>query len=395
MTLEDRVARVFLACAIAVSAGWWGSAVGPAFAQSRTPAQERIAAAEAMLRSSQGGYDAYNELALAYTRRARETSDTSFYDRAEEAIQSSLRLSPRNFEAQKLRAWVLLGRHEFAAALELATALNKQAPDDLLVYGLLTDAHVELGHYKEAEEACQWMLDLRPGNIPALTRAAYLRELFGDLEGAGELIGAAYERTVPTEVEDQAWLLTQAAHLQLQAGRADRAEPLLQRALSLFGGYHYALAQLANVRTAQGRHADAVELLRQRYVAAPHPENLHALAEALARAGRRDEARRAFAEFEAAARRESAGWDNANRELVFYYADRARKPVEALRIASAELARRQDVYTREAYAWALHKSRRTRQARAEMARVLAVGIKDPEVLARAAAMGFRPREPRP
>ena len=31
-----------------------------------------------------------------------------------------------------------------------------------MVYGLLTDAHVELGNYAEAEKACQWMLDLRP-----------------------------------------------------------------------------------------------------------------------------------------------------------------------------------------------------------------------------------------
>lgn len=79
---------------------------------------------------------------------------------------------------------MLLGRHEFAEALALARTLSEQVPDDLLVYGFLTDAHAELGQYKEAEEACQWMLDLRPGNIPALTRAAYLRELFGDIEGA-------------------------------------------------------------------------------------------------------------------------------------------------------------------------------------------------------------------
>ena len=31
------------------------------------------------------------------------------------------------------------------------------------------------------------MLDMRPGNVPGLTRAAYLRELFGDHERAVEL----------------------------------------------------------------------------------------------------------------------------------------------------------------------------------------------------------------
>ena len=40
----------------------------------------------------------------------------------------------------------------------------------------------------------------------------------------------------------------------------------------------------------------------------------------------------AFARFEKEALRESAGPDNANRELVFYYVDHARRPAEALRL---------------------------------------------------------------
>jgi hypothetical protein len=56
-----------------------------------------------------------------------------------------------------------------------------------MVYGLLTDANVGLGNYKDAEIAAQWMLNLRPGNLPALTRAAHLRELF---RGAGGCVRA-------------------------------------------------------------------------------------------------------------------------------------------------------------------------------------------------------------
>ena len=61
--------------------------------------------------------------------------------------------------------------------LELAEQLNQRAPDDVVVYGFLVDANVELGNYDAAVDAAQWMLDLHPGNVPALTRAAYLREL--------------------------------------------------------------------------------------------------------------------------------------------------------------------------------------------------------------------------
>ena len=106
-----------------------------------------------------------------------------------------------------------------------------------------------------------------------------------------------------------------------------------------------------------------------------HPENLFELARALDRAGRRSEARTAYATFEAAGARESEKWDNANRELVSYFVDVAKRPDEALRVASLEFARRQDVYTLDAYAWALYANKRTGEARDVMGRALAVGIK--------------------
>src|SRR5262245_17659401 len=226
-----------IACAITTSAA----------AQSPSPAQQRIAAAEKALAAKGKSADTYNDLALALARRARETSDVAYYARADEAIDESLRLAPDNLEAQKMRVWVLLGRHEFGRARELARELNKKNADDLLIYGFLTDANAELGNYKEAEEACQWMLDLRPGNIPAFTRAAYLRGIFGDIEGAVELMKAAYDRTPPTEAEDRAWILTQIAHLALIEDHVGDAERLLNDALALFPNYHYALANLAKV----------------------------------------------------------------------------------------------------------------------------------------------------
>jgi tetratricopeptide (TPR) repeat protein len=350
-------------------------------AQSPSPAEQAIEAARKAVAAAPDLADRHATLAIAFARRARETSDTAYYGRAEEAIARSLQLAPDNFEALKARTWVLLGRHEFAQALEVAKALNKRRPDDVLVYGFLTDSHVELGQYAEAEAACQWMLDLRPGNIPAFTRAAYLREIFGDLEGAIELMSQAYRRTQPAEVEDRAWMLTQLSHLELTAGRTANAERLSQEALMLFPAYHYALGTMAKVRTAQKRYAEAAQLLKQRYDAAPHPENLYALAEAYEKAGRRDEAQAAYKDFEARALAESQSWDNANRELIFYYA--TRRPAEALRLAELEASRRQDVYTLDAYAWALYKNRRPAEARRHIERALAVGIKDPEVLARA------------
>ena len=139
--------------------------------------------------------------------------------------------SPDNFEGMKVRAWLLLGHHEFAKALEVATRLNKQVPDDITVYGYLVDANAELGNYSAAENAAQWMLNLWPGNIAGLTRGAYLRELYGNLPGAIELMKMAYDATAFQEKEDRAWILTQIAHIYLISGDLKNAETYAKGAL--------------------------------------------------------------------------------------------------------------------------------------------------------------------
>ena len=49
-----------------------------------------------------------------------------------------------------------------------------------------------LGNYTEAERDCQWILDLRRGSALGFEKAAGLRELFGDNEGAIEFYGEAF-----------------------------------------------------------------------------------------------------------------------------------------------------------------------------------------------------------
>ncbi|MDZ4851124.1 MAG: tetratricopeptide repeat protein [Pirellulaceae bacterium] len=343
----------------------------------KSPAEQKIELANKSISINPENVDAYNALALALSRRARETADPAFYDQAAEALTKSLALAPDNFEAKKIEAWLALGKHEFARALELARILNKRRPDDFLVYSLLTDACIETGHYDEAEKAAQWGLDMRPGDISGLTRASYLRELFGQIDGAIELMQSAYNKTEPAELENRAWILTQIAHLQLLNNKPDLAEKILDEALRLFPGYHYALGNRVKVRTAQKRFDDAVTAAQEFYKIAPHPENLFVVGDALTRAGKAKEAKQVFAEFEKKALAESKGFDNANRELIFYFADHAGNPEEAMRIATQEFARRKDVHTLHAYAWALHVNDRGREAREQIDQALAIGIRDP------------------
>jgi tetratricopeptide (TPR) repeat protein len=357
---------------------------GMTFAQttsqsSPSPAEQSIAVARKLLDKNPKNFEAYNALALALSRRARETSDVAYYNQAEDALTKSFEISPDNFDGERTAVWLLLGKHDFGAALEKAKELNKKMPDDVMLYGFLTDANVELGNYNDAERAAQWMLDLRPGNLPGMTRAAYLRELFGDLDGALELMNMAYQSTPPNEAEDRAWILSQIGHLRLMSGKLSDAENILQQALAIFPAYHYALGNLAKVRIEQKRYEEAVGLLQQRYDAARHAENLYDLAEALEFAGRADEANKAFAEFETKSLLESVRADNSNRELIFYYADHAHQPAKALDVAHSEYARRHDVFTLDAFAWALHVNGRNAEARKHIETAMAVGVRDARI----------------
>jgi tetratricopeptide (TPR) repeat protein len=165
----------------------------------------------------------------------------------------------------------------------------------------------------------------------------------------------------------------------MSVGKIEQAEAELQKALRLFPGYHYALGNLARVRVQQKRYSEAVELLQQRYNAAPHAENLYDLAEALELAGRKAEADSAFQEFEKKSLAETTIADNSNHELILYYADHAGQPVKALEVAEREYSRRHDVFTLDCYAWALHLNGRDPEARKQIDTALSVGIRNARI----------------
>jgi len=354
-----------------------------------SPAAQSVSEARKEIVEKPTQYAGYNLLAMALVRRAQETSDAAYYTQAEDALKRSLELAPHNFDTEKIKVSILLGEHQYPAALEEAKALNKRVPDDVMVYGLLSDANIELGNYGDAENSAQWMLNLRPGNLPALTRAAHLRALFGDAEGAYELMDLAYQSTPPTEAGERARILTQMGHLRFASGDTTTAEKFLLQALTAFPGYPDALGNLAQLRIAQKRYGDAVVLLEQRNQSAPRAGNLYELAEALQLVGRADDAKRNFMEFETKALRESGKKDNSNRQLVFYYADHLRQPAEALKVAELEYAWRHDVYTLDAYAWALHLNGRDIEARKQIETALAVGVRDAKLFRHAGVIALK------
>src|SRR5262249_55807505 len=124
-----RLVTTLLLVVLAVVGAWGQSPSSPA-EKNLSPAERSMAQAEKLIIKNPKDFEAFNALALALSRRARETSDVKFYAQAEEALQRSFEISPGNFDGERTHVWLLLGKHEFAAALEAAKKLNKKIPDD-------------------------------------------------------------------------------------------------------------------------------------------------------------------------------------------------------------------------------------------------------------------------
>lgn len=340
------------------------------------PGAARIASARKSVQTDPKAPQGYIDLASALCRQARDSEDLADYSEAAAALDRALELSSGNLDALKLRIVVLLGRHDFLEALKQATALNRKVRDDIAVWGYLVDANMAIGEYGEAEKDAQWILDLRRGSTLGFVKAAALREMFGDLEGAIEFYDEALLRTSPNDVEDRSWLMTQNARLQLASGNAKRAGALLEKAVTLNPDSQVTRGTLASFKASQDDYADAVSLCRQRFERAPNAGNLYRLAEMLEKAGRDAEAKAAFQKFEAKARAEMASPFNANRELVLYYADRRNSPAEALAIAAKEAETRHDSGTLDAYAWALFRIGKFAEAKTQLDRALSPGVLD-------------------
>jgi len=357
-----------------------------------TPAETAIESAKSEIAKHSGYAPNYSALAMAYVMRAHETADPQYYAQAEESVQQGFKLSPDLYDGKKAEVLIALGRHEYARAWELATRLNKETPDDVAVYGYLVDADVALGDYQGAVTAAQWMLDLRPGNIPGLSRAAMLRELHGNLAGALELMQTAYGSLPMAATGDRASMLVRMAHVLSLMGDLANAEESAKRALTVFPDYYTALAELARIRVTQKQYDEAVMLLNKLCGAVPRGEYLYARGEALELAGRSDEAAKAFAEFERKAAAETELGDNSNRELVAYYVDHAQQPAKAIEVARREVERRKDVFTLDCYAWALAANGQYDAASAQMKQAMRIPVRDPKILAHCEFIAERVRQ---
>ena len=199
-------------------------------------------------------------LAEAYMQEGRVTGNHPYYDAAAmQLLQDVLKADPQNFEALCCQASLSLTQHHFSQGLALAQQAQQLNPQSGYVYGLLTDANVELGHYDEAVKMADKMNQVRP-DLAAYARVSYLREIYGDLPGAIQAMDMAVKAGY-TGLEQTEWSRVALGHLHEVSGHLDQAASYYQQALVLRPNYAYALAGLARVAAARHDYATAINNL--------------------------------------------------------------------------------------------------------------------------------------
>ena len=351
------------------------SLIERAFAPSWSNNEQVISSMEERLKQDSNNPKIATTLGQAYLQRVRESGDPAYYSKAEILFERALKRGPASVDPMLGKASLLMARHEFHEARDLAKKAVDIDSDVVATYGVLTDALVELGEYDEAIRTLDIMIRRKP-NLSSYSRVSYMRELMGDVPGAIEAMKMALESGAPN-AENTAWCMVQLGNLYLNDGQLKPAEEQYQQALIRFPDYAHAAAGLARVAAARGDLTLAVEQYKLAMDRIPLAEFAIGLGEVYERMGRKDDAKAQFDLVDAIQELYRSNGVSIDIELALFNADRGRDIPRALDIARNEWRSRKSVRVADVYAWVLYRAGHYEEARQMMEQALRLGTRDP------------------
>jgi tetratricopeptide (TPR) repeat protein len=195
-----------------------------------------------------------NKAALTLTElfitEARITGEHPYYyPAALKMVDFVLGNAPKDkeilFAAYSLKSSVLLSLHQFKEGLEEAKKAVDINPYNANIYGALVDGNVELGNYDEAIKMADKMVSIRP-DLRSYSRVSYLREIYGDVEGAKEAMIMAVKAGYAGD-EATAWARYTLGKIYETYGDTASASMHYQITLQERPNYAFALGGLASL----------------------------------------------------------------------------------------------------------------------------------------------------
>lgn len=304
----------------------------------------------------------------------RTRPDAAQFERAKKIISAEVERTPREARPWTLLAWARMIEHRFLESLAAAKTAESLAPDEPRTLALMSDALVELGRYAEAVTVTQRFADLEPG-VPAWTRAAHLRFLYNDLDGAIQLMAMA-ARSGRRQGEEAAWVWLHLARLYLHAkdtAAAGRAIAAAQRASP---GLPAALREKGRLQLARGDPQGALGAYRQALALQPNAEDALAAWRIARKRGQKGTAKHLAALLEGLAKLDSGGL--SRRESAEYFAESGQAQ-RALELAWGELAARPDIYSHATLARVLARADNLSEAKNHAQAALVLDTPDPRL----------------
>jgi tetratricopeptide (TPR) repeat protein len=324
--------------------GTGGAEKAPFSAGAAVPLDRKIESLQTQHAAVPDDLATIHKLAEALLTRARTSADSRDVARAEALIADALRIAANDPRSWTLKAWSEMTAHRFADALASARRAQEFGAENAITLGLISDALVELGKYKQAVDATQQMLYRFPG-LPSYSRAAHLRFLHGDLEGAIALMRQAAQAGRP-RTEQTAWTLAQLAELYMHDGQLEQAERTAQAAVETFPESPQVLAVLARANEAQGRFDDALQLYARAADAQPSPEFVYPLWKLAQRLDRTADAKRHETVLMGLARLGETV-RLYRRVFALFFSEYPERLKQAEQLARAELQARPDIYSHD------------------------------------------------
>ncbi len=333
-----------------------------------------VARLQAQVKADRHNVKAHATLGLAYLQRARETGDPTYYAKADGILHRAVALDRRDLLATIGLGELALARHQFRVALSFGRRAKRLSPSTSAVYGVVGDASVELGRYRQAFAAFDRLASLKPG-VAGYARVSYARELRGDLPGAERAMQLAADAATGAP-EAEAWTHVHLALLDLARGRPRTAVRQARAALVFSPGYHLGLDALAQAQAALGDLPAAIMSERAAADRVPLPQYVGFLGDLEHASGDRVAAQRQYALIGVIQKLLVANGVKSDLDIAQFDVDHGIRLHNALRLAKHGRAERPSVFGDDVLAWALTRNGRCAEALPFSVRALRLGAVD-------------------